>query len=225
MTRLRGFTLLELLIAVAIFSGLAVLALGIFARSASSSLKTAESRARTEVTRSIVDRITSDLRLTDSTQTLTNVHEQVSPACKSGAISIEVKGYDFQENCLVMVLNFPSDPEGEYVWKMYERTADSGAIIAREKRGCTAVSRGGQLRLSCPQNSGGSSELIGAESDQFTSEDLSFTGLNPLQAETERTVTIPFLQMSLTIKPKGLAQTCIESSSQCYTVSTTISRN
>lgn len=220
----RGFTLLELLIAVAIFSGLAILTLGIFARSASTSLKTNDSRQRTQFARQIIDLISKDLRLVYRGGQLQDVYSQSTTSCDSRNPTVE--GYDFTDRCIVMVLRYPNDPQNQFVWKMYMQNEENGAVSVLEKRGCTIESEGARGNaLACPNSSAIPSELVGSETDQFTTEVGSqlFTGLSPMRAQAINPSPVPFVKMAITIKPKDLQELCAQSPSQCYTVSTTIS--
>jgi prepilin-type N-terminal cleavage/methylation domain-containing protein len=57
-----GFTLLEMLISVAIFSGLVILILAVFVRTASSQARVSVLREKSEAARSAIGRITNDFQ-------------------------------------------------------------------------------------------------------------------------------------------------------------------
>lgn len=225
----NGFTLLELLIAVAIFSGLAVLALGIFARSASSSLKTNESRARTEIARTVVDQISSDLRYAYLDEEIQGIYSPASFPCRvaSGRDSIIVRGFDFTSDCLAIVAKYPSLQSVGIVWKMY-RITNSGALEISEKRNCTIITNRGVRELRCITGQPSTTTLLGGENDRYSIDYNStqpyFSGISPVNASNEKVVTQPFLKISLSMKPideqsRGF---CLSNPEACYTVSTSV---
>ena len=110
----KGFTLIEMLVAVTIFSGLIILAIGTFARSAISAEKTDALRSKTEAARSVIDQISNDFRY--------------------------VNGNDFvinsNTNQLSLTIKFP---DGTYSKKIY-RYVNSTIQVAEQRCGNDPVS-------------------------------------------------------------------------------------
>lgn len=217
--RRQGFTLLELLVSVAIFSGLAVLTIGIFARSAISSLKSGASRERTEAARSVVDRINSDLRYVYTDEEVTN--PVGDPNCV-GAGTVFM-GYDFSPvsspRCVKMILKIPR--QFGYTYKIYSVEPD-GMVLLTERRGCTLTPA---KVLDCA--AGTRADNLSILNDKYRVELVGptsvFDGINPSEARTGTPPTTPYLKTALTIKPADLTAACApDNKSKCYTVSTTI---
>jgi type II secretory pathway pseudopilin PulG len=217
----KSFTLLELLVAVAIFSGLAILTLGIFARSAASSLKSGETRRRTEVARSVIDRITNDLRYVYLNEQITNEQGQGNCVQAGG----EFVGYDFSDSCLKIVLKYPRSTD--YVYKVFN-IEPTGDITLKEHRGCTVRTQGNSRVLSCAESSPAVSILSNGYKVETGLIGIPFfSGSNPKDASAPTPPTVPhspFIRLSFTFKPIDITAICTsaEVRAKCYSVSTTI---
>lgn len=217
--KLKGFTLLELLVAVAIFSGLAVLTLGIFARSAASSIKSGVSRQRTEAARNIVDRVSNDLRYVYLNQTVTNAYTLSGGDCASSDPLIGF-GFNSSSDCIVMVLKYPRASTNPYVWKMY-RIVPDGTVKVSERRDCSINTSG---VISCPAAINGN---ILAATDNYKAEysPTVFTGITPYAGSiaTPDKIT-PILRLKLTVKPSDIDGPCTDplNKPKCYSISTAI---
>ncbi|MBI4948457.1 type II secretion system protein [Candidatus Berkelbacteria bacterium] len=123
----RGFTLIEVLVSIAIFSGLIILSIGVFARSANSANKSNAVREQTQVTRSIIDQIANDLRYVDI-----KTHP---PFCTE---NLEYLGFCYRdaEKDLSLLLKYPGD--SNYTVKKY-RFAINGRVRVAEVRDCEII--------------------------------------------------------------------------------------
>jgi prepilin-type N-terminal cleavage/methylation domain-containing protein len=125
----KAFTLIEMLVAVSIFSGIVILALGSFARSISSSAKVSLQRERTQAIRSVVDRISTDLQYAYKGTTHISAN---TPYDIVGGI------YQKDVNQLELVLKYP---DGQFVHRMYavDVVNSRRTVLLREDRSnCTA---------------------------------------------------------------------------------------
>lgn len=130
-----GYTLLEMLVSVAIFSGLVILILGVFVRSTSSAAKVSVLREKSEVARSAMASIANDFRYIyyDKEITLGDAGDQ----------NYHFLGYYFISafgfNDIAMLLKYPNSTDNQLVFKRYQTanvTANSRALRVLELRGC-----------------------------------------------------------------------------------------
>jgi len=198
----KAFTLIELLIAVSIFSGIVVLALGAFARSANSSLKSAQIRERTEAARTLVDRISNDLQYVYLDENFTAGTQECATS------GIQAKGLYFNSGCLFMLIKLPT--ETNLIAKKYSVT--SSALELSETRDCTLNSGA----ITCPNGTYTVPSKI--SSDKFKLQDTVslFLGINPYSAELNNTT--PIVRVSVTVSEVGFAGNCSNEPSQCYTI-------
>jgi|GEM_PF-3728955 len=139
----KGFTLLELLISITIFAGIMVIALGAFARSATTAAKSNDSRSKTEAARSFIDQISNDFRFIDTTVTLPfdSDHCSTKPTPPVGATW---KGFCLDpladgSNSVFLLLKYPGD--STYTGKLYYASTNSGDhdLWVAEKRNCSVA--------------------------------------------------------------------------------------
>ena len=230
--RKDGFTLLELLVAVTIFSGLMIVVLGSFSRSAFSLAGVNSLRQRSQAARGVVDTIGNDwqflyLQNSDRSQSVNFIDND------AGFQNIQYRGFSLStdNNRLLLLLKYPDQSTTELVRRVYElkEIGARSSVSVTEGRRCQ-INNQSQL-IEC-QDLGPSSDLfpddlaIDLVSDptarsQFTGllvNDAS--GLNPSQTG--------YLQVRLTVEPTELATlqpqpTCQEAPpGSCYTVSTTL---
>lgn len=224
--RAAGFTLVELLVSVAIFSGIVILALGAFARSADSSLRSSAVRERTEAARTIIDRISGDARYVYTAEPFTAGANE----CANNAQT--AMGAFFTDDCLAMVLLSPgANPDGGLVFKRYLRqirSANQESVFLEEARDCdivggTDVNPGA---LSCPDRTFITSEIIsdkfaivdGADPVYQTPNRPLFSGLSPQEALANNVT--PVLELHVVVRPTLFSQECSESPGSCYAIRT-----
>ena len=135
-----GFTLLEMLVAVTIFSGIVILALGAFARSISASAKVAVQREKTEAVRSVVDQVSNDLHYTY------NGNVTIS----GGASPYTIVNGVYQRNTdeLELILQYPGSTSAQLVHRLYRyeqsqvtingQSVTRVSLYLREARSCNA---------------------------------------------------------------------------------------
>ena len=208
---LRGYTLIEMLISVTIFSGLLIIVLGVVATSSSSSAKVSVLREKSQAARALIDQISNDFRYADTSISL-----------KVDSDPTEYKGYFMTSERLVLAMHLPNTAkDSELVRKEYNIGSFNSrtTVTLTEARGCKAVD---YLNFnSCDQKSTqtdvlSSAYVLSQEAPNFSSE---FGGL----MVGENPQVTPFVSLVFTIKPFDLAQACSEADSgSCYKVSTTI---
>jgi prepilin-type N-terminal cleavage/methylation domain-containing protein len=218
----RGFTLLEILIAVTIFSGIIILAMGAFARSADSSVRSSAVRQKSEAARSIVDQVSNDFRyLYTDTSLIVNQDASRADGCylPGGSVSTSIKGFRINSllNCVEMILHYPRSTN--LVKKVYKQENLGGhlTLTLQEQRDCT--NNGGIL--ACPEPS--SPQDLLSEKFVLNQDATIFSGNDFLASESGPVVTSPFLEMAVSIKrADSAAQSCSEDVSLCYTITTTV---
>lgn len=207
----RGYTLIEMLISVTIFSGLLIIVLGVVATSSSSSAKVSVLREKSQAARALIDQISNDFRYVDTSVSL-----------KVGNDPTQYKGFFQTSEQLVMAMHLPNtDKDVELVRKEYSIKLFNGrnTVTLKEGRGCKAAD---YLNFdTCTQESTetdviSSAYVLSQEAPNFPSE---FGGL----MVGENSQITPFVSLVFTIKPTDLIQPCSEADSgTCYKVSTTI---
>lgn len=131
-----GYTLMELLVAVTIFSGLVILSLGTFARTISSSIRVANEREQTEATRSIFDQIVNDTNYLARGTGLT---------IRDIGCGSQITEYSLDDGYLVcpdgdkiqLLLNYTGSPKIIFrEYRSIELEQDRRTIRMRERRDC-----------------------------------------------------------------------------------------
>lgn len=139
-----GFTLLEMLVSVAIFSGLVILILAVFVRTASSQARVNVLREKSEAARSMMSRITADLQYT---------YKDHQVRILNRTDNILMTGFQVEENYLALLLRYPNKSDSDLVFKKYRvepgRGASRSAILEVEEfRGCEPELQGsGEYRI------------------------------------------------------------------------------
>ncbi|MEK7202527.1 MAG: type II secretion system protein [Patescibacteria group bacterium] len=208
----RGYTLIEMLISVTIFSGLLIIVLGTVASSSSSSAKVSLLRDKSQAARSLIDQISNDLRYVDLTANLNN-EDQGFLIDRSARTS------------LTMALLLPGkDKDTGLIRKEYkieQQFNNRLTLTLKEGRGCK---RAGYLAFSaCDQESEKTDLLSSAYTlGQETGFSSELSGLNVLEAEQQTPPISPFVSMTFSLKPVGLTTSCSLDPGTCYKVSTTV---
>ncbi len=211
--RVNGYTLIEMLISVTIFSGLLIIVLGVVATSSSSSAKVSVLREKSQAARALIDQISNDLRYVDAKAEFidNNTH---------------YKGYVVESSRarLVIALGLPNaDSQWPLVRKEYTiETVDSRLTIRLlEKRKCriTNFVWDCDSAFQSPVTDLLTSAYTLNQEVGFSSE---FSGINVIDAEQLNPKISPFVSMTLTVKPSDYTASCSTESGTCYKVSTTI---
>lgn len=214
----KGFTLIELLVSVSIFSGVVILALGAFAHSADSSIKSTAVRERTEAARTIVDRIGADIQyiyVGDSNDD--GVFMAENRECgRDGPNPPDALGFHYGDKCLAMLLQYPGMTKNELVLRVYKDFVGTAgpSIGLVEYPECSIADR----VLTCDGTGRQPSNLI---SDKFVVVNSSFfSGITPITAKADKTT--PILRVEVTVKPvnSGTCPNPGERPNPCYTIKT-----
>lgn len=221
MTR-PGFTLLEMLISVAIFSGLVILILSIFVRTASSQARVNVLREKSEIARSAISRIKNDFQYLYMDKEVTLGDPADGGKVLKGYYFIDTAGFDD----VAMLLRYPNKTTDQLVYKRYT-TENTGGVSrsrtlrVREVRDCKLDPVDGKLYLTRCGDYANSITPQSILPDGFFLDDRQvFSGLeaaaNPLRTG--------FLKMSLNIKPSDYENSYCSASSvpdgTCYKVET-----
>jgi|GEM_PF-1432876 len=152
-----GYTLIEMLISVAVFSALVIVVLASVATSSSSSAKINALREKTEATRKVVDQISNDFRYL-YTDKAVNDNANGNP---------NFIGFYFIDGVdgLVMLLRYPGTTADGLVRKQYviEPINGRSTITLQESRLCRVVEP--QDNLECERNQ--NSDLLDLLASQF----------------------------------------------------------
>ncbi|MDP3993147.1 MAG: type II secretion system protein [bacterium] len=211
----RGYTLIEMLISVTIFSGLLIIVLGTVASSSSSSAKVSLLRDKSQAARSLIDQISSDLRYVDLTA---NVND-------SGDRGFLIDST--ARTSLSMVLLLPGeDKDTGLIWKHYKIEVYNArrTLTLEEGRDCQ---RAAFVVFNDCDFKSDKTDLL---SDSYTfAQETGYSselgGLNVLEAEQQilpKPPISPFVSMVFTLKPTGQTGSCESNPGICYKVSTTI---
>lgn len=192
-----GFTLLEMLISVAIFSGLVILILSIFVRTASSQAKVNVLREKSEVARSVISRIRNDFQY---------VYYGREVFVLNRFNDGDMSGFHVEPNTVAFLLRYPNKGENDLVFKQYRVRSGNAAsrsydLEFEEFRGC-AVQPNGQLHLEndCrdASNTNGYRSVL---PDNFL---LDYRNLQPvfsgISPDPDTTVT-GYLKLAMNFKP------------------------
>ena len=216
----RAFTLLELLVSVAIFSGVIILSLGAFAHSANSSLKSTAVREKTEAARTIVDRIGADIKYVYTGEN-NDSDFNVTPRECGNVQGVLALGLHYTSSCLAMLLQYPGVDENDLTLKVYKDfigTSGEPSIGLVEYSECEIDDL--NKNLNCI-GTGGPSNLI---SDRFMVDNLLiFSGMTPIEArDAMPDQKTPILGVEVTVKPvnSGTCPNPGERPNPCYTIKT-----
>lgn len=220
-----GYTLIEMLITITIFSGLLVLVLGSFASTSSSSAKVNTLRNKSQAARKIVDQITNDFRFVDVNQKFKESSnfgdcEPLDPIQPGSCL---YGGFLMNADRLLMVMKYPNDIN--LVVKEYNLSlvSERMTITLKESRDCTISLVGSQL--SCPNSSSSAvtdilsdKYVVSKENGGFSS---AFGGLTTHGAKTKVPAVTPYVSIVLTIKPFDQNSIpCSSTSGVCYKLET-----
>jgi len=193
----RGYTLIEMLISVAIFSALIIIVLATVSSSSSSSARVNSLREKTEATRSVVDQISSDFRYIYTEKTVTDVEGELF-----------FSGYYIDGNGETLVLLMKLPGQSELVRKKYALTRQNGrwTITLEEFRRCTVEVE--TEVLECPEGESRTTQPLELLPEQFqlnrksgSQYDSFFDGLTPFEASMKNPPENGYLELALTIKP------------------------
>lgn len=190
----RGYTLIEMLISVAIFSALIIIVLATVSSSSSSSARVNSLRGKAEAARSVVDQISSDFRYIYTEKAVTDTE------------GLQFVGYYFSggRDALVLLMKLPG--QSELIRKKYAFNQRNGrwTITLEEFRQCTVDDSG---ILSCSEESS-TTQPLELLSEQFqlnrkpgSQYDSFFGGLTLLEALAKDPPENGYLELALTIKP------------------------
>lgn len=210
-----GYTLIEMLISITIFSGLLIIVLGVVATSSSSSAKVSVLREKSQAARALIDQISNDLRYVDN-----GVEFKDGNDTYKGFVLAETS-----KNRLVLALHLPNaDPNFPLVRKEYiiQTFNNHLTLTLLENRKCKVKP---DLIWDCDTGLQSlTTDLLSTayslnnETNNFPSE---FSGLLVTAAETAK--VSPYVSIDLTIKPIDLTSNCSDADSgTCYKVSTKI---
>lgn len=224
-TRLKkrgGYTLLELLISILIFSGIIILALAAFARSAASSTKSNAVRDQVQAARLVIDKFTTDLHYIDTTDPATSYFSTCGAAGKASYTGLRLSptvGCDETE----LLIKYPgATGAGDLVWRLYvaQTVNNRPSIYLYEQRGCSVAGSA----VTCGGTMSGPSDLLSSNYsvDGVGGVNPTFSGVDVNAANLAK--VSPYVKVNFTIKPaSAVAQTCAQlSPGDCYTLSTTV---
>lgn len=230
-----AYTLLELLIAVSIFSALIILCVGIFARTVSSSVKANVSRQKTEAARSVVDQISNDFRYVASAQTPPDCARATNPIPPNPSNGTW-RGFcvDNINDALYMLLKYPGDVT--YTAKSYTVPSVSSTSVTlslAQTRGCSLpndpYAPNDARFVPCTTSPSNQPNVLSSayELDYLAGSNV-FTGVadvldssNPLNPNSS--LTKGSLHISINLKPAGLNTVCSAlDAGTCYQLSTTL---
>lgn len=216
-TKNSGFTLLEMLVAVAIFSVLVILAMTTFARSIASSVRIAQEREQTEETRSVFDQIVNDTNYLA-------INNNVSLK-GLGCQFIQETTYKLENGYMIcnggekiqFLLRYPGTTS--YVFREYEIDSEGNhgrkTVFMKEKRDCSSSAV-------CNVSDLTRTDLLSKKFSLVTE-----TGSNRVFSEIPRTQASRFsINIRITTRPN--ANTAVSNTSNClgtglcYTLSTTV---
>jgi len=225
-----GYTLLEMLIAITIFSALLIIILATFSRSAGSSAQVNVIREKSSVARSVMDQIANEFRFAKRGETITG--ERFSGGQSAGDfVGFAINSQLGQEG-LLLVLQFPGEEvlvRKEYIVERpvgvsVGNNDSSARLLVKEQRGCRLQGVSGGKTLFCPGSSPTPTSLL---SEKFLlnvldnpSWSTSFTGL---AINNPHSLT-GYLSINLVIKPSEYkSEPCSRlPQGTCFRVSTTL---
>lgn len=138
-----GYTLLEMMVSVLIFSGLIILAIAAFARSASSGTRSNSVRVKVEAARSVIDQLTNDFHYVDTVDQVASF-KTTCGGTSEPFIGLRLGGSlgcDEAE----LLLKYPgATGNGDLVWRLYSAQTLGGrpSIYVYEQRGLSVCNDG-----------------------------------------------------------------------------------
>lgn len=219
----KAYTLIEMLITVAIFAGLLIIVLGSFATSSSSTAKVAGLREKSGAVRVLVDSIATDFRFLYRDRVFKD-NEFGPPAgrsCQMDNGACVFTGYLVDTDRIVMALLYPGDDnQTELVRKEYRINNIKGrnSVWIEERRGCGL---NGSHNWTCDREQTVDLLPESYELNRGTTLNSGFGGLTVFEAANVPPVGVtPFVNLNFVIKPVG--DICSNSASTCYEVRTTL---
>lgn len=223
----RGYTLIEMLVSVSIFSGLLIIVLGTVASSSSSSAKVSLLRDKNQAARALIDQISNDFRYVDKAAVF---EDKVVLPCKTRQDgSCLYQGYSIAPNRLVLALHLPNtDPATQIVRKEYNIEVISSRLTLTLREGRQCRINVSSILICDQQSNPIPIDLLSTAyvlNDGLADWPSSFGGLTVDQGQGATPSITPFLTISLTIKPVGFRSlSCRDiDPGNCYKVSTTLS--
>lgn len=206
---MRAFTLIEILVSIAIFSGLMVVSIAIFARSATSSTQANAVREQTQVARSVIDQIANDMRYVDRTKSLVDLDCEVIPVGSAWTGFCPVISLP---DSLRLVIKYPG--QSLHTIKTYYLTSsdtpDTYQLLVTEKRDCDLT-----VPASCLPTQAGQSVLTSGYSLEYPVSESLF------DAQPKRGSSSAFAKLSVTVKPSSVEK-CADDAGSCYQLTTTL---
>lgn len=205
----RAFTLIEILVSIAIFSGLIILSIGVFARSANSANKANDVREQTQVTRSIIDQIASDLRYVDL---------KTNPPFCGNTLILGFCSLNNKE--LRLLIKYPGD--SLYTAKLYTVNANAaGRVRVSEKRECEVTDSDENSNNDCPKTLADFGSPNNINTGRYLIDDAT-TAFNVTAKQSDLT-TSGSVSISITTKSSDKIDcTNLKSGERCYNLKTTI---
>ena len=216
--RRSGYTLIEMLITITIFSGLLILVLGSFASTSSSSAKVNVLREKSQTTRKIIDQISTDFRYVD-----------IDRKFKVGSTTYTGFRTTPSNDLLEMTLLYPDQVTAInklYVIKTYQSKVFNNhqTITLIERRDCRFNPE------NVPQCDNGKTsaytDILDAAYQVNINDpnhDTFFKGVTPSEAQNSNIT--PFISLSLTIKHSSISLQCGNTTldaGTCYKLETKI---
>lgn len=199
-----GYTLLELLVSIAIFSGVMIMALGAFARSANSTAVSNVSREKAEAARSLIDQISNDFRYIST--------DAAPPGCPAASKGFCVNPAAFVSvpSSVSMLLKFPG--QDTYVVKSYYVTNSPHTVRQIESRGCQLAA----LNLCQPLVANSNTIL----DSKYLLEGDSVLGQAVFSGRAETANDSGYLGINLVLQPK--TATDCDAAGTCFELTTTL---
>ncbi len=227
-----GYTLIELLVSVLIFSGIIILAIAAFARSVSSGTRSNVVRAQVQAARSVADQLTGDLHYADTTDVATSLKSSCGSA--STTFTGVRLGVTFGCDEAEVLLKYPgATGAGDLVWRLYAaQTLNSRpSVYVYELRGLSVCTVGTTpvIASSVAPCTAATPPSTPADllSSAYVADGLGgltpvFSGLDILTAKSRQ--TSPYVKISFNLKPAAnLSQSCaVLPAGTCYTLDTTV---
>jgi len=222
-----AYTLIELLVAVAIFASLTLLTFAVFTRSAASATKADELRAKTQAARSAVNVISHDFEFLSKKVW---IDQTISPAITYTGFWLDSTLAEKPE--AILALEYPDSKNGFITRRAYQFNKTEGTLTVSEYRNCFIIGQ----HINCDWATGSSPATSIIDSDYWVNfeDDLNnnyasyFDGLTVNEAQSKTPPQTGWLKIQLTLKPKTIAKDLPCSaptvpSGTCYTITTTLS--
>lgn len=230
--RRPGYTLIELLISVLIFSAIIVLAIAAFARSVSSGSHSNVVRAQVQAARAVTDQLTNDLHYIDTTDQPSSLKSGCGPVATT-FIGVRLGG-SFGCDEAELLLKYPgATGAGDLVWRLYSAQTlnNRASLYVSELRGVSVCTAGSAKVIATVVSPCTAATPPTTPSDLLSSSYVAdglggltpvFSGLDVLAAQTAQTT--PYIKLHFDLKPaSNSAQACSTlASGTCYTLDTTV---